>query len=56
MSSDVYGMKTYDFSVVGSSFRTLGAATEETRLPRFSLVRGTESRSDVDDLSCLGMV
>ena len=29
-----------------------GAATEKACLPRFSLVLGTESWSEVDDLSC----
>ena len=32
----------------------VGAATEKARLPRFSLVLGIESCSEVDDLSCLG--
>ena len=34
----------------------MGAATEKTRLPRFSLVLGIESCCEVDDLSCLGML
>ena len=34
----------------------MGAATEKARLPRFSLVLGMESCSEVDDLSCLGML
>ena len=33
----------------------MGAATENARLPRFSLVLGIESCCEVDDLSCLGM-
>ena len=45
-----------DFNVVGSSFQTMGAATEKARLPRFSLVLGIESCCEVDDLSCLGML
>ena len=32
------------------------AATEKARLSRFSLVLGIESCSEVDDLSCLGML
>ena len=36
------------FNVVGSSFQTMGAATEKTRLPRFSLVLGIESCCEVD--------
>ena len=42
--------------MVGSSFQTMGAATEKARLPRFSLVLGIESCCEVDDLSCLGML
>ena len=34
----------------------MGAATEKARLPRFSLVLGIKSCSDVDDPSCLGML
>ena len=34
----------------------MGAATENARLPRFSLVLRIESWCDVDDLSCLGML
>ena len=34
----------------------MGAATEKTRLPRFSFVLGIESCCEVDDLSCLGML
>ena len=37
----------------GSSFQTLGAATEEARLPKLSLVFGTTSCCEIDDLSCL---
>ena len=29
-----------------------GAATEKARLPKFSLLLGAESWSEVDDLSC----
>ena len=45
-----------DFNVVGSSFQMMGAATEKTRLPRFSLVLGIESCCEVDDLSFPGML
>ena len=45
-----------DFSVVGSSFQMIGAATEKARLPRFSFVLGIERCCDVDDLICLGML
>ena len=31
---------TQDFSVVGSSFQMMGAATEKARLPRFSFYSG----------------
>ena len=34
----------------------MGAATEKTRLPRFSFVLGIESCCVVDDLSYLGML
>ena len=34
----------------------MGAATENARFPRFSLVLGIESCWEVDDLSCLGML
>ena len=34
----------------------MGAATEKSRLPRFSLVLGIESCCEVADLSCLGML
>ena len=34
----------------------MGAATENARLLRFSLVLGIESCCEVDDLSCLGML
>ena len=34
----------------------VGAATEKSLLPRCSLVLGTESCSEVDDLTWLGMV
>ena len=34
----------------------MGAATENARLPRFSLVLGIERCCEVDDLSCLGML
>ena len=40
--------------MVGISFQLPGAATENTRLPRFSLVLGIESCCEVDDLNWLG--
>ena len=43
------------FKVIGSSFQTLGAATEKVRLPKLSFVLGTISCCEVDDLSCLGI-
>ena len=43
------------FNIVGCSFQMIGATTEKSHLPRFSLVRGTESRIEGDDLSCLVM-
>ena len=44
MASDV-------FKVMGSSFQTLGAATEKARLPKLSLVLGTISCCEMDDLN-----
>ena len=41
--------------MIGSSFQTLGAATEKARLPKLSFVLGTISYCEVDDLSCLGI-
>ena len=41
--------------MIGSSFQTLGAATEKARLPKLSFVLGTISCCEVDDLSCLGI-
>ena len=41
------------FKVMGSSFQTLGAATEKARLPKLSFVLGTISCCEIDDLSCL---
>ena len=43
------------FKVMGSSFQTLGAATEKACLPKLSFVLGTIS-CEIDDLSCLGIV
>ena len=43
------------FKVIGSSFQTLGAATEKARLPKLSFVLGTISCCEMYDLSCLGM-
>ena len=40
------------FKVIGSSFQTLGAATEKARLPKLSFVLGTISFCEIDDLSC----
>ena len=34
----------------------MGAATEKSRLPRFTLVLGIESCCEVDELGCLGML
>ena len=42
-----------DFKVMGSSFQTLGAATEKACLPELNLVLGTISR-EIDHLSWLG--
>ena len=42
------------FKVMGSSFQTLGAATEKARLPKLSFVLGTISH-EIDELSCLGI-
>ena len=41
--------------VIGSSFQTLGAATEIARLPKLSFVLCTISLCEIDDLSCLGI-
>ena len=43
------------FKVMGSSFHTLGAATEKARLPKLSFVLGKISYCEIDDLSCLGI-
>ena len=43
------------FKVMGSSFQTLGAATEKACLPKLSFVLGTISCCEIDDLSCLGI-
>ena len=43
------------FKVIGSSFQTLGAATEKARLPKLSFVLGTIS-CEIDDISCLGIL
>ena len=45
------------FKVLGSSFQTLGAATEKARLPKLIqvFVLGTISCCEIDDLSCLGI-
>ena len=43
------------FKVMGSSFQTLGAATEKAHLPKFSFVLGTISLCEIDDLSCQGV-
>ena len=40
---------------MGSSFQTLGAATEKARLPNLSFVLGTISCFEIDDLSYLGI-
>ena len=42
------------FNVMGNSFHTLGAATEEAHLPKLSFVLGTIS-CEIDYLSCLGI-
>ena len=42
------------FKVMGSSFQTLGAATEKAHLFKLSFVLGTISY-EIDDLSCLGI-
>ena len=43
-----------DFKVAGNSFHTLDAATEKTRLAKLSVVSGTISCCEIDDLSCQG--
>ena len=43
------------FKVMGSSFQTLGAATEKACLPKLCLVLGTISCCEMDDLGCLGI-
>ena len=48
--------RSQDFNVVGNSFQMIGAATEKTRLPRFSFVLEIESCCEVDDRSCRGML
>ena len=41
------------FKVMGNSFQTLGTATEKARLLKSSIVLGTISCCETDDLSCL---
>ena len=43
------------FTVMGSSFQTVGAATEKAHLPKLSFVVGTISCCEIDDLGCLGI-
>ena len=43
------------FKVIGSSFQTLGTATEKARLPKLNFVLGTISCCEIYDLSCLGI-
>ena len=43
------------FKVMGSSPQTLGAVTEKAHLCKLSLVLGTISCCEMDDLSCLGI-
>ena len=42
-----------DSIAIGSSFQIVGAATEKARLPIFSLVLGTKSCLETDDLTVL---
>ena len=44
-----------DVKVMRSSFQILGAAAETVRLPRLSLVFGTESGREICDLSGVGI-
>ena len=41
------------FKVMGSSFQTIGAATEKEHLSKLSFVLGTISCYEIDDMSCL---
>ena len=43
------------FKVIGSSFQTLGAATEKARLTKLSFVLSKISCYETDDLSFLGI-
>ena len=43
-----------DFTLSGSEFQRVGAATEKARVPAFVLTLSTESKSEPDDRSCLG--
>ena len=42
-----------DFKVMGRSFQTLGTAIMNAHLPKLSLVLGTMSCSEIDDLRLL---
>ena len=42
------------FTLSGSEFHRVGAATEKARVPAFVLTLGTESKPEPDDRSCLG--
>ena len=41
-------------TLTGSEFHRVGAATETALVPTFVLIRGTKSRLELDDRSCLG--
>ena len=43
-----------DFTLSGSEFHRVGAATEKARVPAFVLTLGTESKPEPVDRSCLG--
>ena len=44
-----------DFNVLWSIFEMIGGVTKEALLSRLSIVVGTESCSEQDDLSCRGV-
>ena len=44
---------SYVFKVMGSSFQTLGAATEKARMPKLSFALGTISYCEINYLSYL---
>ena len=43
-----------DFSLTGSEFHRVGAATEKGLVPTFVLILGIKNRLELDNQSCVG--